>query len=85
LGLLQLSLPWGRAPADERLAAPVARDIGALRQLRLALLTNRAAPRLTLNCDPASAAVLAPWVADLGPRAQIRSDAAPGVFEIKEA
>ncbi|AYG95429.1 RNA-binding protein [Brevundimonas naejangsanensis] len=83
-GLLQLSLPWGRTPADERLAAPSARELGALRRLRLALLTDRAAPRLTLHCDSGAAAVLAPWVADLGPRAHIRPDAAPGVFEIKE-
>ncbi|MNE00133.1 ribonuclease E [compost metagenome] len=83
-GLLQLSLPWGRTPADERLAAPGARELGALRRLRLALLTDRAAPRLTLHCGPSSAAVLAPWLAELGPRAQICPDAAPGVFEIKE-
>ncbi|WP_313576806.1 ribonuclease E/G, partial [Brevundimonas sp.] len=40
-GLLQLSLPWGRTPADERLAATGAQEIGALRRLRLALLTDR--------------------------------------------
>lgn len=84
-GLLQLSLPWGRTPADERLAAPGALEIGALRRLRLALLTDRAAPRLTLHCSSTSAAILSPWVAQLGPRAHIRPDAAPGVFEIKES
>jgi hypothetical protein len=83
-GLLQLSLPWGRTPADERLAAPGVLEIGALRRLRLALLTDRAAPRLTLHCSSTSAAILSPWVAQLGPRAHIRPDAAPGVFEIKE-
>ena len=83
-GLLQLSLPWGRTPADERFAAPGALEIGALRRLRLALLTDRAAPRLTLYCSSTSAAILSPWVAQLGPRAHIRPDAAPGVFEIKE-
>lgn len=84
-GLLQLSLPWGRTPADERLAAPGVLEIGALRRLRLALLTDRAAPRLTLHCSSTSAAILSPWVAQLGPRAHIRPDAAPGVFEIKES
>ncbi|MFS0712144.1 ribonuclease E/G [Brevundimonas phoenicis] len=84
-GLLQLSLPWGRTPADERLAASGALEIGALRRLRLALLTDRAAPRLTLHCSSTSAAILSPWVAQLGPRAHIRLDAAPGVFEIKES
>lgn len=83
-GLLQLSLPWGRTPADERLAAQGSREIDALRRLRLAMEVDRASPRLALHCGPASAAVLAPWVADLGPRAQLRPDAAPGVFEIKE-
>ncbi len=83
-GLLQLSLPWERTPADERLAAPGARELGALRRLRLALLTDRATPRLALRCSPASAAILSPWVADLGPRAHIIPDAAPGVFEIEE-
>jgi len=84
-GLLQLSLPWARTPADERLAAPGAQEIGALRRLRLALLTDRASPRLTLHCGSASAAILSSWVAQLGPRAHIRPDAAPGVFEIKES
>lgn len=84
-GLLQLSLPWARTPADERLTAPGAQEIGALRRLRLALLADRAAPRLTLHCGSASAAILSPWVAQLGPRAHIRPDAAPGVFEIKES
>lgn len=84
-GLLQLSLPWARTPADERLAAPGAQEIGALRRLRLALLTDRASPRLTLHCGSASAAILSPWVAQLGPRAHIRPDAAPGAFEIKES
>lgn len=84
-GLLQLSLPWGRTPADERLAATGAQEIGALRRLRLALLTDRAAPRLTLHCGSTSAEILSPWVAQLGPRAHIRPDAAPGVFEIKES
>lgn len=84
LGLLQASLPWRRTPADERLAAPGAAERSALRRFRLALLSDRAAPRLTLNCSAQSAALLAPWVAALGPRAQIRASAAPGVFLIKE-
>ncbi|MBN9481313.1 MAG: ribonuclease E/G [Bordetella sp.] len=83
-GLLQLSLPWRRTPADERLSAPGTPEIAALRRLRLALLADRAAPRLTLRCPPASAGVLSPWLAELGPRAHMATDAAPGVFEIKE-
>jgi Ribonuclease G/E len=83
-GLLQLSLPWGRTPADERLAAPGARERAALHRLRLALETDRAAPRLTLHCSPASAAILSSWVAELGPRAHMQPDAAPGAFHIKE-
>lgn len=83
-GLLQLSLPWGRTPADERLAAPGAAERAALHRLRLALATDRAAPRLTLHCSPASETILSPWVAELGPRAHIRPDAAPGDFHIKE-
>ena len=83
-GLLQLSLPWGRTPADERLAAPGASERAALHRLRLALAADRAAPRLTLHCSPASAAILSPWMAELGPRAHIRPDGAPGAFHIKE-
>lgn len=84
LGLLQASLPWRRVPADERFAAPSAVERSALRRFRLALLSDRAAPRLTLECSAQSAAILAPWVAELGPRAQISPTAAPGVFVIKE-
>ena len=84
-GLMQLSLPWRRRPTDERLAAPHSREIDALRRLRLALLTDRAAPRYVLSCDAASAAVLAPWVERLGPRAVLRSDAPSGVLDIREA
>lgn len=83
-GLLQLSLPWRRTPLDERLAAPDAGERAALHRLRLALATDRAPPRLTLHCSPTSERMLSPWVAELGPRAHIRPDAAPGVFEIKE-
>lgn len=83
-GLLQLSLPWGRAPVDERLAAPGSAERAALHRFRLALSMDKASPRLTLHCSSASETILSPWVAELGPRAHIRSDAAPGVFEIKE-
>ncbi|MEN5146909.1 ribonuclease E/G [Brevundimonas diminuta] len=83
-GLLQLSAPWGRTPLDERLTAPGAPERAALHQLRLALMTDRAAARLTLHCSPASGAILSDRVSALGPRAHIRPDAAPGVFQIKE-
>lgn len=84
-GLLQVSLPWTRRPIDERLAAPETAEIDALRRLRLALLTDRAAPRYALHCNAASARILAPWVERLGPRAVLHADAPLDIFHIKEA
>lgn len=91
-GLLQLSLPWGRTPLEEvfsghdgrRRLAHRAQDV--VRSLRLALLTDTAAPRLVARCAPEEAAAAGPLVARLGPRAELRPDAAiaAGAFEIEE-
>ncbi|HEV7227153.1 RNA-binding protein [Brevundimonas sp.] len=77
-GLLQLSLPWSRTPVEEALrrgGVDLSAAIAGVRALRLALLEDRAAPRLTLVITPSVAAVAAPLVARLGPRAALRQDA----------
>ncbi|WP_125256776.1 ribonuclease E/G [Brevundimonas fluminis] len=88
-GLLQLSLPWSRTPVEETLlrgGAAVAGALAGVRALRLALLEDRAAPRLTLRLPAAEAAVAGPLVARLGPRAALRADAdrAPGAHMVVE-
>ncbi len=88
-GLLQLSLPWRDAPVDEALSrdGPDLRAaLTGVRALRLALLEDRGAPRLTLTLPSGPAALAAPLVARLGPRAAIRADAAlvPGAHVVEE-
>lgn len=78
-GLLQLSLPWTRMPVEEvlRRGGPdLSTAIAGVRALRLALLEDRAAPRLTLVLPPPAADLAAPLVSRLGPRAALRADAA---------
>lgn len=73
-GVLQLSLPWGRTPLDERLGGRP--ELALVRAMRRALLEDTAAPRLTVRCAPAVAAAAAPFMARLGPRAGLCADAA---------
>lgn len=87
-GVLQLSLPWRRTPVEEILARTArthAQDM--VRSLRLALLSDTGAARLTAVCSPAEAELAAGWVTALGPRAGVTADPgrAPGRFEIRES
>lgn len=92
-GVLMLSLPWGRTPLEEILYADARRRIlrpeqaaqEAVRRLRFALLDDTTRARVTLRCAPAVAALAAPLVAALGPRAHLKPDAATasGAFVIE--
>ncbi len=88
-GLMQLSLPWRRTPVDERLldaagrAMLEARVIAVARQLRLALLTDSATPRLIARCAPDEAALAAPLIQALGPRGSVLADASIGVGAVR--
>ncbi len=92
-GLMQVSLPWRRTPLDERLLDAAgrpsleARAIAVVRQLRLALLSDPASPRLVARCGPEEATLAASWVQALGPRAGLIADAsmAAGVVRVEEA
>ncbi len=76
-GVLMLSLPWGRTPVETLLRGA---DAGArlrrvaqtaVRSLRLALLSDRSIPTMTLSCGPGVGALATPWVEALGPRARL--------------
>ena len=90
---MQVSLPWRRTPLDERLLDAAgrpsleARAIAVVRQLRLALLSDPASPRLVARCGPEQATLAASWVQALGPRAGLIADAsmAAGVVRVEEA
>lgn len=81
-GLLQMSLPWRRTPIEDVLLASDGRPgvqtraLSLVRRLRRQMLTDTAAPRLTLRCAPEEAAIAAPLAARLGPRAHVQADAA---------
>lgn len=85
-GVLQLALPWRGTPLEEVLNGPDGRrrpdhraqDV--VRALRFDLLSDTTAPRIAYRCAPQDAALAAPWVAKLGPRAHLRADpaVAPG-------
>jgi Ribonuclease G/E len=91
-GVLQLALPWRRTPLEERLDGPDrrrrpeqrAQDI--VRGLRSALLSDTASPRIAVRAAPEEAALAAPLVARLGPRAHILADptVGPGAFILDE-
>lgn len=91
-GLLQLALPWTVRPLEEILQDEAGRRtvttqaIDVTRHLRHALLSDTAAPRWTVTCDPGTAAAAAPLVARLGPRAALRTDPALAIgrFAIQE-
>lgn len=87
-GLLQLALPWRRTPVEEQLGGGDRTSAIALtRRLRHALLSDMTLPRLVAVCAPGEAALAAPLVARLGPRAALRADPtfAPGKSDILEA
>lgn len=81
-GVLMLSLPWGRTPLEEvlyadarlRLFRPEQAMQAAVRRLRSALLEDTTRARVTLICPTALAAAAAPLVAQLGPRAHLKTD-----------
>lgn len=91
-GLLQLTLPWGRRPIDEILldgagrTSTATRAIDLTRRLRLEMLSDKAVARWTARCGPEEAAMAAPLVERLGPRAALRPDPAlaPGHFVIEQ-
>ena len=92
-GLMQLSLPWRRTPLDERLLdaggrpALEARAIAVVRRLRLAMLSDPAAPRFVVRCTPEEAALAAPLAEALGPRGSVLADPlmVAGAVRIEEA
>ena len=92
-GLLQLALPWGRTPIEDRLnnwdrrPSALTKAIDLTRRLRHALLSDTTIARFTAVCTPQEAEAAAPLVARLGPRAVLRADpaAVPGRSDILEA
>ncbi|WP_420479894.1 RNA-binding protein [Brevundimonas sp. FT23028] len=81
-GVLMLSVPWSRTPLEEVLYADPAGRVPrpgqaareAVRALRLALLSDTGRARVTLRAGTEVAALAAPWVAELGPRAHLKAD-----------
>lgn len=91
-GLYQLSLPWRFTPIEEVLldasGVPTsrARAQDLVRRLRMQLIADTATPRFIAVCTPEEAALAAPWVERLGPRAALRPDPAArlGHADIRE-
>jgi Ribonuclease G/E len=91
-GVLQLALPWRLTPLEEVLNGPdgrrrpVQRAQDLVRTLRQGLLSDTTAARISLRCAPEDAALAAPLVAKLGPRAHLTADpaTAPGAFVVEE-
>lgn len=90
-GLLQLALPWRRTPLEEVLNGsqgrrPEQRAQDVVRSLRAALLADTTTARVTARAAPPEAALAAPLVAQLGPRAHLVADPAvgPGAFLIED-
>ena len=91
-GVLQLALPWRRTPLEEvlngqdRRRRPGQRAQDIVRSLRFALLSDTTIPRITVRAAREDAALAAPLVARLGPRAHLESDPAiaPGAFLIED-
>lgn len=91
-GVMQLALPWRLTPLEEVLNGPDGRrrpgqraqDI--VRGLRFALLSDTARPRITARAAPEEAAMAAPLVARLGPRAHLEADPAipPGGYMMED-
>ncbi len=85
-GLLQLSRPWGAAPAEVVLApTPRTRAQDLVRALRRHILSDTARPRVVARCVPEEAAIAAPLAARLGLRAGVVADPslAPGRGQIE--
>lgn len=88
-GLMQMSLPWRRTPIDERLLSASGRPsletraIDVVRQLRLALLSDSATPRFVARCTPDVAALAAPLIEALGPRASLAADPSIAIGAVK--
>tara|TARA_R110002167_G_scaffold9437_1_gene42985 strand:+ start:1076 stop:2098 length:1023 start_codon:yes stop_codon:yes gene_type:complete len=75
-GVLSLSLPWRLKPIEMVLGRTVEdRALDTVRALRQRLQEDTATPRFTVLCPPDVAAVAAPLVARLGPRAALRARA----------
>lgn len=78
-GLLSLSLPWRMRPIEAVLGRTLEdRALDTVRALRHRLLEDTAAPRFTALSPPDEAAIIAPLVARLGPRAALRAE--PGLL-----
>lgn len=81
-GLLQLSLPWRRAPVEDVLngrdGRPTLRTraIDIVRRLRMRTLEDTATPRFIARCTPEEAERAGPLAARLGPRASVVADPA---------
>ena len=81
-GVLMLSLPWRRTPLEEILYADARRRIlrpeqaaqEAVRRLRFALLEDTTRARVRLCVAPGLATAVTPLVAQLGPRAHLKTD-----------
>lgn len=82
-GVLQMSLPWGVRPLDERMKVAETKPLEALRELQQALLSQTGVPVWVLYCEPAWEAYLAPLVRELGPRARLAVSATGG-FSVRE-
>lgn len=86
-GVLSLSLPWRLRPIESVLGRTVEdRALDTVRALRHRLLEDTATPRFIASCAAAEAAVAAPLVARLGPRAALRiaPEQAPGAACIEK-
>tara|TARA_R110000868_G_scaffold109855_1_gene298221 strand:- start:20842 stop:21864 length:1023 start_codon:yes stop_codon:yes gene_type:complete len=86
-GVLSLSLPWRLRPIEAVLGRTVEdRALDTVRALRHRLLDDTATPRFTAACAPDEAAIAAPLVARLGPRAALRvvPGLDPGAARIEE-
>ncbi len=92
-GVLQLSLPWRDRPIEAWLVAnhPSVRlettAIALVRQARAGLLSNTAVARYRVRCGEAEAAIVAPLIREMGPRAGLSIDPAlsPGRGVVEEA
>ena len=86
-GVLQLSLPWRLRPIEAVLGRTAEdRALDMVRALRHRLLEDTATPRFTAVCAPDEAAVAAPLLVRLGPRAALRAEPglAAGAARIEE-
>lgn len=91
-GVMQLALPWRLTPLEEVLNGrdprrrPEQRAQDIVRSLRHSLMSDTTVAQITLRCAPDEAALAAPLVARLGPRAHLIADPAiaPGAFTREE-